>query len=148
MSLEIALRAALIGDATLSALIGDRLYHDQLVQAPVFPAGTLQRAGTVPFYVQTRGRTQLTGGQATMGFARISLAFWTTGATAAEQRESIYLAVMAAMENFNYAALPQSPVVIADAPNRLVMRRHTVESGTQPPLAKLLLDFQILFQDQ
>jgi hypothetical protein len=147
VSFEISLRSALINDAGVSALIGDRLYHAQLVESPVYPAGTLQRAGTNPFYVQTRGRGNLVGGQATMGWVRISLAFWTTGAAAAETGESIAQAIMAAMENFNNSAQPTSPAVIFSAPNYLVTRRSGVEPGTQPPLFKELLDFRMLFQD-
>jgi uncharacterized protein DUF3168 len=148
MSLETQLRAALIGDTAVNSLIGDRLYHVQLPQIPSYPSGVLQRISTQPLYVHTRGRTPLEGGQATVGWARISLCFWTDGRNAADTGESIAQAVMAAMENFNAWALPQSPSVLFSAPNILITRRTGIEPQTQPPLFKAMLDFKIWYQDQ
>lgn len=149
MSVESNLRAQLLADPGLSALIGDRLYLVQLPQNPQYPCGVYQRVFTQPLYVQTRGRNPLTGGQATIGWSRFSFTFWSNdGAQGGSIVEQIALAVMAAMESVNLIDLPQSPVVINQAPNFLITRRMGIEPQTQPPLFKAMLDFKIWFQDQ
>jgi Protein of unknown function (DUF3168) len=149
VSVESILRADLLADPGLSALIGDRLYLVQLPQNPVYPCGIYQRVSTIPMYVQTRGRSPLLGGQATVGWARFSFSFWSNdGAQGGAIVESIALALMAAMENVNLCALPQSPAVVTQAPNFLITRRMGIEPQTEPPLFKVLLDFKCWYQDQ
>lgn len=149
MSVESILRAELLSDAGLSALIGDRLYLVQLPQNPIYPCGIYQRVSTTPLYIQTRGRNPLTGGQATIGQVRFSFTFWSNdGAQGGAIVESIALALMAAMENVNLIALPTSPATITNAPNRLITRRMGIEPNTQPPLFKALLDFLCWYSDQ
>jgi hypothetical protein len=143
------LRADLLADAGLAGLIGDRLYLVQLPQNPIYPCGVYQRVSTQPLYVQTRGRTPLTGGQATIGWARFSFKFWSNdGQQGGSIVESIANALMAAMETVNLIALPQSPVVINNAPNFLLTRRMGVEPQTQPPLYFEMLDFKLWYSDQ
>lgn len=151
MSVEQLLHDALLADAGVSAIIGNRLYFLQLPQGPdglVYPSGVYQPIALTPLYVQTRGRSPLEGGQATVGRVRMQLCFWADGSSGGATVLSLYQAVMAAMENFNAIALPTSPAVIANAPNRLVQRKIDVEPNTQPPLARLHMDFDIWYQDQ
>jgi hypothetical protein len=151
MSLEQQLYSSLVADIGVSALIGARFYGLQLPQGPdglVFPAGVYQRVSTVPLYTHTRGRSPLEGGQATVGRARMALKFWSDSASGYAVCLQIYEAVMAAMENFNAIALPTSPAIIAQAPNRLLSAIFDDESNTQPPLSRLRMDFEIWYQDQ
>jgi hypothetical protein len=155
MSVESILRAELLADPGLSALIGDRLYLVQLPQNPqgppnnLYPCGVFSRVSTQPLYVHTRGRNPLTGGQASIGKARFSFSFWSDdGSNGSIIVENIALALMAAMENVNLIALPTSPATINNAPNFLVTRRMGLEPQTQPPLFKVLLDFMCWYSDQ
>jgi hypothetical protein len=155
MSVESRLRAELLSDPGLSALIGDRLYLMQLPQNPqgpptdLYPCGIYARVSTVPLYVQTRGRATLQGGQASVGRVRLSFTFWSDdGTNGSIIVENIALALMAAMENVNLVDLPTSPFVISGAPNFLVTRRPGIEPQTQPPLQKTMLDFMCWYQDQ
>lgn len=153
MSVESILRAELLADAGLSALIGNRLYWVQLPQNPqlqnLYPCGVYRRVSTVPLYVQTRGRNPLTGGQASVGQVRFSFTFWSgDGTTGAAQVGAIGLALKAAYENVNLIALPTSPATINNAPNRLVFETYDFEPQTQPPLPRGRLDFISWYSDQ
>jgi hypothetical protein len=150
MSVEQLLHDSLLADPGVSAIIGTRLYFIQLPQGPdglTYPAGVYQPISLRPLYIQTRGRTPLEGGQATIGTVRIQLMFWASGPTGGASMLSLYQAIMSAMENFN-AITPTGFRIIVNAPNRLVQRILDVEPNTQPPLARLRMDFEIWYQDQ
>jgi len=48
MSVETGFRLAVIGDASVSAVIGDRLYARALPQRPTYPAAAMQTISDVP----------------------------------------------------------------------------------------------------
>jgi hypothetical protein len=151
MSVEQLLHDSLLADAGVAGIIGTRLYFVQIPQGPdgiVYPLGCYQPIALRPLYIQTRGRSPLEGGQATIGIVRMQLMFWATGPTGGATMLTLYEAIMAAMENFNAITLPTSPATIFSAPNRLVQRILDVEPSTQPPLARLRMDFEIWYQDQ
>lgn len=144
LAVEEQVRNGLIADAGVTAIIGTRFYPDQLPQNPVYPCGTIQRVSDVPYYTQ-----QSPGGtQASVGWCRISVTIWCDGANASQVREDLARAIILAMQTFSCFDLPSSPLVVRQAPNRLLNRRHGVEAQTRQPLFKAMLDFQVAYQFQ
>lgn len=135
--LETTVRTALLANAGLTALIGQRLYMVQLPQNPTYPAGVMQRISTVPFTTLTQGSTFQS-----MGWCRFSFTFWANGANGGSTTDQIAQALQAAMLTFN-ASLAGSTA----APNRLLTRSLTVEPNADGPLAKARIDYSILYQE-
>ncbi len=145
LAVEEQIRAGLLADAGVAALLGTRVYIDQLPQNPnPYPVATVQRISDVPYYTQ-----QPPGGtQASVGWCRISITVWCDGATASQVRENLCRAIIIAMQTFSCYDLPSSPLVVRQAPNLLLNRRHTVEPQTRQPLFKGILDFRCAYQFQ
>jgi hypothetical protein len=76
VAIEDALRAVLLGDADVAALVAARVYPIKLPQSAVFPAVVYQRVSTVGGFAlgtpvgPTRSRVQLSAWAATYGQAR------------------------------------------------------------------------------
>lgn len=144
VAVETQIRSGLIADAGVAGIAGNRFYVDQLPQNPVYPCGTVQRVSDVPYYTQ-----QAPGGtQGSVGWCRISITIWCDGATATDIRESLARAIILAMQTFSCYDLPSSPLVVRQAPNILLNRRHGVEPQTRQPLFKAMLDFRVGYQFQ
>lgn len=144
LAVETQIRNALIADAGVAAIVGTNWWPDQLPQNPVFPAGTIQRVSDVPYYTQ-----QSPGGtQASVGWCRISITVWCDTKDGGLTRENLCRAIILAMQTFSCYDLPSSPLVVQQAPNILLNRRHGVEPQTRQPLFKAMLDWRIAYQFQ
>jgi len=154
-ALETELRAALVADAGVNAILGNRLYWPSLPQQPVYPAAIFRRVSTQP--VKTHGTS--TGGIPLpgTGWCRISFTIWSdlsptqtrggfTGA--AEELNGIVQALSAALNHIDLSATPESPVTTVRAPNFFLGLRDGVESNVQPPIPVNYFDVGVWFSDQ
>ena len=62
--------------------------------------------------------------------------------------EAFAAAILAAIQKFNFWALPTSPQVITQSPNYVVGRRMSIEPQTDPPLFMAVIDVKIFYRDQ
>jgi len=143
VSLESQLYLALVGDTTLGALVGGRIYLAQLPQGTVYPALTYQRISTIPTYVHSP-----VDSQASVGWSRFQITCWVSSKTAANDMDALAKAVLGVLNHFNAWALPASPPVLNQAPSYLIDRRMSVEPNTNPPIFKTMLDVKLWYRDQ
>ncbi len=138
-SLETRFRAAILGNAGVSALIGDRMDDRQLAQNPIYPCVRYQRISTIFLYSQERGSEQ--GG---VGWARFQV---DCLAIIGDDADAIATAISQALQTFNLWSPPASPVVVNTAPNSVLNRRAAIEPNTQPPVFKTILDIKVWFAE-
>lgn len=140
--LEETIRAALLADDGVSALLGANLYIVQLPPATPFPCATFQRVSTNPIYTIDQPTNW-----GTFGWARFTFSIWCQGPSSAAQSDQIAQAIQSAMLGFNASVEATSPPVVIQAPNFLIGRRMLVEPQTSPPLFKAILDYRIAYYD-
>lgn len=137
-SLEERIHAAVIGNAAVSALLGDRLYLVQLPQGPEFPCAVYQRISTVP--VTTMNQAANWQG---MGWCRFTFQVWCKGPSAGIQTDTISRAIQVALQSFN----GYNQAATQQAPNFLLTRTMSVEPNTQPPLYTSRSDYKIFYTE-
>lgn len=154
-SVETELRTALIADAGINAVLGNRLYWPTLPQQPQYPVAIFRRVSTqmLRSHGTQVGGIRLPG----TGWCRISFTIWsdlsptqTRGSSsgAADELNSVVQAILAALNHINLCAVPESPVTTLSAPNFFLGLRDGVESNVQPPLPVNYLDVMVWFSDQ
>lgn len=143
--IDVQLRAAMLADAAVSAIIGTRFYFYQLSQNTGpdlrFPCCLYHRISTVPYYSHTVATN------AEMSWIRFQidcLAARKIGAVLAGlQVDALARAVTAALKTFNASVTPQSPTVLGNAPNFLINRRTQNDAQPQPLVYWEQLDVRI-----
>lgn len=140
-SVEEAIRAHLVADSGVAAIVGDRVYLVQLPQNPTYPAIRYQRISTIPLYTH-----QLGGSQGTVGWCRFQFDGFCQGPSSGKQSDELARAILTALGKFNAYQFGQSPLV--QAPNFLITRSMGIEPGTQPPVFKARLDVKVWYRDQ
>lgn len=143
MTLEQQIYDALIADAGINGVIGQRLYLVQLPQNPTYPVAAYQRISTQRIYSHSPQAAQ-----ASTGWSRFQFTCWASGATGGQVALAFRLALQNALQTFNAWALPTSPEVFLQYPNFILDERMGVEPQTNPPLFKAIIDAKIWFQDQ
>lgn len=142
-SVEQRFRDGILADPVVASLIGIRLYDRQLPQNPVYPCGVYQRISTVPIYSQ-----QLGGSNAQMGWIRFQVDVFASGPGSGLAASNLAVAITNALQGFNLSGQPESPTVLRQAPNYLVMRKSGVKPDLQPPLFTERLDVRSFYQEE
>lgn len=133
MSVDATIRATVLANAAVTALLGTRLYPVTLDQNAINagqPCATYQRIATTHDYAQDRsnanwGRT---------GWARMQFTAFGTGASGAEQARSVASAIRVSLKDFAAA------FVINDF--------ERVEPDTVPPIFMRILDTRIFITEE
>ncbi len=137
MSLEQFILDSTLADATVTALIGARMYLVQIPQKPTYPCLSYQRVGTAPLYTQNLGSAQ-----GTVGWARVQFVIY--GKTGAEVLQ-IKQALTDSLQTWNAGALPRSPQVHDQAPNFVLGGYMSVLPMPQQPIFTWIMDARIFY---
>lgn len=121
--MEIAVRAHLIADPAVSALVGTRIYPEIMPQGVQYPAVRYQLIDTP--------RTYAKGGYAGMSRPRLQIDCWSPSYLEAKR---LAAAIRAAMERYPYAVCENE----ADMS----------EGNVEPPLYRRMLEFRIWHEEE
>ncbi len=144
MSFAIQFREALLADAAVQSLIGQRLYQQQMPQrAEPFPLAFYEVISTNRLYAHGLG-----GSQGTFGWCRVQVTCVGAGADGGLDAGNVAAAIIAATQTFNLSAVPQSPAVLTQAPNFVINQRMGILEQTRQPLFTQVLDLKVYFTDE
>lgn len=139
--IKVAFRAALIGDAGVSALLADRLYDVGLgLQGrTVYPSATYQRITSTPVYTMDQANDRW----GKNGWVRFQLMLLDTDP---ERLMALMLAFKAALKTFNLAQEPGDN--FSQAPN-FVLREGPGSriAATTPPVFTDVLDVRCYYRE-
>jgi Protein of unknown function (DUF3168) len=138
MTPEVAIRTRLINDPAVSALVGTRIYPDQLPQAPTYPALVYIRASCLP-----DGLTQ----DAHVGPARprIQIDSWSESRS---KTDEVYLAVKACLHGMAWATTDgdQVQLVAHESDNDLGPASEDASSEPGTPVVRRSADYRVIFR--
>lgn len=139
---EQTFRDAMLADAAVVAIVAQRFYLHKFPQNAVFPCISYDRISTVKTYVHTLGAAQ-----GSFGWVRFqATCYGGDGPNGTSISLSLADAVIAALQTFNAAAAPASPVVLRQAPNFLLNQRDGICEQLQQPIYTQVLDLKIWAQ--
>jgi hypothetical protein len=146
-TVEAELRAELLADFGVAALIASRLYWRTLPQDPVYPAVTYDRTSTTRL---VRAGSP-TGGsvQQSVGWTRVTMEIWDNTPNGSNVTQQVHQAIKAAMANVNLCRVRTSPATAPkQAPNTILAERCSTEPQPRQPIAKYTVDWKVWFDEE